>query len=69
MSYTIRRATPEDKPEWIRMCQRLWPDAPVEYLDKDLDNLLADSDAGILVAPFDKRSIQDGETPPLRNGI
>jgi aminoglycoside 6'-N-acetyltransferase I len=50
MSYTIRRATPEDKPEWIRMRQGLWPDAPLEYLDFDLDDLLADSDAGIFVA-------------------
>ena len=50
MSYTIRRATLEDKPEWIRMRQGLWPDAPLEYLDFDLDDLLADSDAGIFVA-------------------
>ena len=50
MSYTIRRATPEDKPEWIRMRQGLWPEAPVEYLNFDLDNLLANSNAGIFVA-------------------
>jgi aminoglycoside 6'-N-acetyltransferase I len=50
MSYTIRRATPEDKPEWIRMRRGLWPEAPLEYLDFDLDDLLADSDAGIFVA-------------------
>jgi aminoglycoside 6'-N-acetyltransferase I len=50
MNYTIRRATPEDKPEWTRMRQGLWPDAPLEYLDFDLDDLLADSDAGIFVA-------------------
>jgi aminoglycoside 6'-N-acetyltransferase I len=50
MSYSIRRATTEDKPEWLRMRQGLWPDAPLEYLNLDLDNLLADSDAGIFVA-------------------
>jgi len=50
MGHTIRRATPEDKPEWIRMRQGLWPDAPVEYLNFDLDDLLANSDAGIFVA-------------------
>ena len=50
MSYTIRRATPEDKPEWLRMRQGLWPEAPLQYLDYDLDNLLADSNAGIFVA-------------------
>ena len=56
MNYTIRRATPEDKPEWIRMRQGLWPDAPLEYLDFDLDDLLSDSDAGIFVA-----SLADGK--------
>ena len=50
MSYSIRRATPEDKPEWVRMRQGLWPEAPLEYLDFDLDDLLADSDAAIFVA-------------------
>ncbi len=50
MSFTIRRATPEDKPQWIRMRQGLWPDAPLEYLNFDLDELLADGDAAIFVA-------------------
>ena len=50
MSYSIRRAMPEDKPEWVRMRQGLWPEAPLEYLDFDLDDLLADSDAAIFVA-------------------
>lgn len=50
MSYDIRRATAADKPEWLRMRQGLWPDAPLEYLDFDLDDLLADPDAAIFVA-------------------
>lgn len=50
MSYTIRRAAPEDKQEWLRMRQGLWPDAPLEYLNFDLDELLADPDAAIFVA-------------------
>ncbi|MEP6894760.1 MAG: aminoglycoside 6'-N-acetyltransferase [Chloroflexota bacterium] len=50
MSYTIRRATPEDKPEWLRMRKGLWPEAPFDYLSLDLDKLLANSDAGIFVA-------------------
>ena len=50
MSYTIRRATPEDKPEWLRMRQGLWPEAPLDYLSLDLDKLLNDPDAGIFVA-------------------
>jgi aminoglycoside 6'-N-acetyltransferase I len=50
MSFTIRRATQEDKPDWLRMRQGLWPDAPIEYLDFDLDDLLGDENAAIFVA-------------------
>jgi aminoglycoside 6'-N-acetyltransferase I len=50
MSYSIRRATPEDKPEWLRMRQGLWPEAPLDYLSLDLDKLLNNSNAGIFVA-------------------
>jgi aminoglycoside 6'-N-acetyltransferase I len=50
MSYTIRRATHEDKPEWVRMRQGLWPEAPVDYLNFDLDDLLANPDAAVFVA-------------------
>jgi aminoglycoside 6'-N-acetyltransferase I len=50
MSHTIRRATYEDKPEWLRMRHALWTDAPLDYLALDLDNLLADSDSAVFVA-------------------
>jgi aminoglycoside 6'-N-acetyltransferase I len=50
MSYTIRRATAEDKPEWLRMRHGLWPEAPLDYLSLDLDDLLNDSSSGIFVA-------------------
>jgi aminoglycoside 6'-N-acetyltransferase I len=50
MSYEIRRATATDKPEWLRMRQGLWPDAPVEYLDYDLDEILADPEKAVFVA-------------------
>ena len=50
MSYEIRRATPADKPEWLRMRQGLWPDAPIEYLDYDLDEILANPDQAVFVA-------------------
>jgi aminoglycoside 6'-N-acetyltransferase I len=50
MSYAIRRATAADKPEWLRMRQGLWPDAPVEYLDYDLDDILADPDQAVFIA-------------------
>lgn len=50
MSYTVRRATYEDKPDWLRMRQGLWPDAPVEYLNFDMDGLLTDPDYAVFVA-------------------
>ncbi len=50
MSYQIRRATAEDKPEWLRMRQGLWPEAPIEYLDFDMDELLAEPDYAVYVA-------------------
>jgi aminoglycoside 6'-N-acetyltransferase I len=50
MSHSIRRATHEDKPDWLRMRQGLWPDAPIEYLDFDMDDLLADPDYAVFVA-------------------
>lgn len=50
MSFSIRRATTEDKQEWLRMRQGLWPEAPWDYLSLDLDELLADNDAGVFVA-------------------
>ena len=72
MSFTIRRATHEDKPDWLRMRQGLWPDAPIEYLDFDLDDRLADPDYAVFIA-----SNADGErvafieagTPRLRRRL
>jgi aminoglycoside 6'-N-acetyltransferase I len=56
MSFSIRRATAEDKPDWLRMRQGLWPDAPVEYLNFDMDDRLADTDYAVFVA-----SREDGQ--------
>jgi aminoglycoside 6'-N-acetyltransferase I len=50
MNFTIRRATPEDKPEWLRMRQGLWPEAPLEYLSLDLDSRLAAEDKAVFLA-------------------
>ena len=50
MSFTIRRAAQDDKPEWIRMRQGLWPEAPADYLALDLDNLLGENDSAVFVA-------------------
>jgi aminoglycoside 6'-N-acetyltransferase I len=50
MSFTIRRATHEDKSGWLRLRQGLWPEAPVEYLNFDMDARLADAKYAVFVA-------------------
>jgi aminoglycoside 6'-N-acetyltransferase I len=50
MSFTIRRATPQDKPEWHRMRQGLWPEAPADYLGLDLDTLLNGARSAVFLA-------------------
>ena len=56
MTFSIRRATLEDKLDWLRMRQGLWPEAPIEYLDYDLDDNLEDPDYAVFVA-----SLEDGK--------
>ena len=46
----IRRATQADKPEWLRMRQGLWPEAPLDYLDYDLDETLTDPKRAVFIA-------------------
>jgi aminoglycoside 6'-N-acetyltransferase I len=50
MSFTIRRATHADKSGWLRMRQKLWPEAPLEYLAFDLDDKLANGNYAVFVA-------------------
>ena len=50
MNFSIRRAMAEDKPDWLRMRQGLWPDAPIEYLNFDMDDRLEDTDYAVFVA-------------------
>jgi len=50
MSFTIRRATPEDRSEWLRMRHGLWPEAPLEYLALDVDAKLAADDKAVFLA-------------------
>jgi aminoglycoside 6'-N-acetyltransferase I len=50
MTFTIRRAAQEDKDSWVRMRQGLWPEAPLEYLNYDLDEILSDPRRAVFVA-------------------
>lgn len=51
----IRRITHEDKSEWFRMRKGIWPDAPDEYLDFDMDEILASERDAAFMAFADNR--------------
>jgi aminoglycoside 6'-N-acetyltransferase I len=58
MSFSIRRATFEDKQAWLRMRQGLWPEAPLDYLSLDLDRMLSDERKAVFVtADIDGRLV------------
>lgn len=40
MDITIRRVTPEDREAWFQMRKGIWPEAPDDYLNFDMDDLL-----------------------------
>jgi aminoglycoside 6'-N-acetyltransferase I len=46
----IRRARPEDKPEWFRMRFLLWPDHTEAELLEGLDEILSSEDEPVFVA-------------------
>jgi aminoglycoside 6'-N-acetyltransferase I len=50
MDITIRRVTQEDKAEWLRMRKGIWPDAPDEYLDYDMDDVLSSERSAVFFA-------------------
>ena len=39
MEITIRRVTPQEKEEWFKMRKGVWPEAPDEYLNFDMDDI------------------------------
>jgi aminoglycoside 6'-N-acetyltransferase I len=50
MEITLRRVTQEDKSEWMRMRKGIWPEAPDEYLDFDMDEILINDDYFVIFA-------------------
>lgn len=52
----IRQITREDKAEWLRMRKGVWPEAPDEYLDYDMDDVLSSNGNIVFFA-------LDGDTP------
>jgi aminoglycoside 6'-N-acetyltransferase I len=50
MEIVICRATYEDKAEWFRMRKGIWPEAPDEYLDFDMDEILKSAEDAVFFA-------------------
>ena len=57
MEITIRRVTKADKSEWFRMRKGIWPEAPDEYLDFDMDEILVSDDDMVLFACVEGKPI------------
>ena len=49
MNLNIRRATADDKPEWLRMRLLLWPDVESSDLLQEMDGMLNDPLAPVFV--------------------
>ncbi|MEW5828874.1 MAG: aminoglycoside 6'-N-acetyltransferase [Chloroflexota bacterium] len=47
---TIRRVTPADKLEWLRMRLALWPEGSPEEWSDDMDRMMADPATPVFVA-------------------
>jgi len=50
MEVKIRRVSQEDKLEWFRMRKGIWPEAPDEYLNFDMDEILVNDDYFVVFA-------------------
>lgn len=53
MNITTRRVTKEDKAEWLRMRKGIWPEAPDEYLDYDMDEVLSSDRNAVFFALYE----------------
>lgn len=62
MEIIIRRIQNEDKYEWFRMRKCIWPEAPDEYLNFDLDDILASDKDAVFFALDDDRPVGMIET-------
>jgi aminoglycoside 6'-N-acetyltransferase I len=46
----VRRATPTDQAEWLRMRRLLWPEAPADDLSQEMASILTDPRTPVFVA-------------------
>ncbi|MBL8063898.1 MAG: GNAT family N-acetyltransferase [Anaerolineales bacterium] len=53
MEIYTRRITSEDRDLWLRMRKGIWPEAPDEYLDFDMDDILASEEDAVFLTFVD----------------
>ncbi len=57
MNISIRRIDFGDRDEWFEMRKGIWPEAPDEYLDFDMDDILASENDVALFALVDGKPV------------
>jgi aminoglycoside 6'-N-acetyltransferase I len=50
MTFAIRGARPEDRPDWLRMRRALWDDCPDDEHEREIDEILAGDSEEVLFA-------------------
>ncbi len=57
MEIVIRRITAEDRGEWFNMRKGIWPEAPDEYLNYDMDEIFASDRDAVFMAFVEGRPV------------
>ncbi|MFN8383844.1 MAG: aminoglycoside 6'-N-acetyltransferase [Anaerolineales bacterium] len=53
MNIILRRITSEDRDRWFKMRKGIWPEAPDEYLNSDMDDILVSEKDTVIFAMVD----------------
>lgn len=50
MEIAVRRVTPADRDEWFKMRKGVWPEAPDDYLEFDMDEIFGSGKDAVFLA-------------------
>ena len=57
MNVTIRQAVREDMDDWFKMRKGVWPDAPDEYLNFDMEDIFSSEQDMIFLASVENKPV------------
>ena len=57
MEVTIRQAVREDMDDWFKMRKGVWPDAPDEYLNFDMEDIFSSDQDMIFLASVENKPV------------